>query len=231
MTVSTVPLRLKTLCREERKERLKRVDISVIEYGEDMTSKILKSPDELEYFLAGLNNASEAKKNRLLVVQDLSTHMIEKLGSTFDIEPGFFRSHIGDYVWLNTRDPQAEIPDLEAFSVKSTYFSAQYVQPRYFENPEQLEAAKAQVESFNVSRRIDHDGRFKSWSDMPGSDVGLVRSKLSLWVRPPNKKNKKEKMPWLGKVFLPKHSRLMLTKSKEFFLSIQPLFMDFHSGK
>jgi hypothetical protein len=198
MTVSTVPLRCKTLCPDERKERLKRVDISSIEYGDEMTSKELKSVDELDNFLAGLNDASEAKKNRLLVVQDLSTHMIEKLGSTFDIEPGFFRSHIGDYVWLNTRDPQAEIPDLEAFSVKSNYFSAHYVQPRYFENAQQLAAAKAQVESFNVSRRIDHDGRFKTWSDMPGSDVGLVRSKVSLWIRP----NKGEDQPWLGSVLI-----------------------------
>jgi hypothetical protein len=46
---------------------------------------------------------------------------------------------------------------------------------RYFENQNQLDQAKSQAESFNVLRRIDHDGRFKPWSDMPGSDVGLVR--------------------------------------------------------
>lgn len=142
----------------------------------------------------GTSDVAPEPEGRLLVVQDLSTYMIEKLGSTFDIEPGFFRSHIGDYVWLNTRDPQAEIPDLEAFSIKSSYFSVQYVQPRYFENQGQLEQAKSQAESFNVLRRIDHDGRFKPWSDMPGSDIGLVRSKVSLWVRP----NKSSNRGWLG---------------------------------
>jgi hypothetical protein len=121
--------------------------------------------------------------------------MNEKLGALFDIEPGFFKSHIGDYVWLNTRDPQAEIPNLEAFSKSSNYFSIQYVQPRYFETQESLKKAKAQAESFNVLRRIDHDGRFKPWSDMPGSDVGLVRSKASLWVCP----NRCEQKGWFGK--------------------------------
>ncbi len=149
-----------------------------------LSSKDLKTPDELDEFLNGLSDNEVSQKPRLIIVQDLSTSMIEKLGSALDVEPGFFRSHIGDYVWLNTRDPQAEIPDLETFSRKSSYFSVQYVQPRYFASQEELDRAKAQAESFNVLRRIDHDGRFKPWSDMPGSDVGLVRSKVSLWVRP-----------------------------------------------
>jgi hypothetical protein len=194
MTVSTVPLRSKNLPAEERHERLNRVNISVVEYGDEMTSQDLKSPEELDEFLADLSVEEKHPEGRLFIVQDLSTCMIEKLGAAFDIEPYFFRSHIGDYVWLNTRDPQAEIPDLEAFSASSNYFSVQYVQPRYFETQESLKKAKLEAESFNVLRRIDHDGRFKTWSDMSGSDVGLVRSKASLWVRPnlPNQKG------WLG---------------------------------
>ncbi|KAN0089276.1 hypothetical protein V8E51_019536 [Hyaloscypha variabilis] len=194
MTVSTVPLRCRTLTREDRHERLNRVNVSVVEYGDEMSSKDFRTPDDLDEFLESLNCEEATQKNRLLLVQDLSTCMIEKLGSAFDIEPGFFRSHIGDYTWLNTRDPQAELPDLKAFSVKSNYFSAQYVSPRYFENKDQLNAAKAQAESFNILRRVDHDGRFKDWSDMPGSDVGLVRNKVSLWVRP----NKGSDQGWLG---------------------------------
>lgn len=194
MTVGTVPLRSKNLTAEDRDERLNRVNISVVEYGDEMSSKDLKSPEELDDFLAGLRVEEEHPTGRLLVVQDLSTCMIEKLGAAFDVEPWFFRSHIGDYVWLNTRDPQAEIPDLEAFSISSNHFSVQYVQPRYFETQESLKKAKAQTEYFNVLRRIDHDGRFKPWSDMPGSDVGLVRSKASLWVRP----DRPDQKGWLG---------------------------------
>jgi hypothetical protein len=89
-----------------------------------MCSKDLRTPDELDEFLTQLGQEGATQKNRLLVVQDLSTRMIEKLGTAFDIEPGFFRTHIGDYVWLNTRDPQAEIPDLKSPSIKSNHFSA-----------------------------------------------------------------------------------------------------------
>lgn len=194
MTVSTVPLRSKNLPAEERQERLNRVNISVVEYGEEVKSQDLKSPEELDEFLSDMSVEEEEPEGRLIIVQDLSTCMIEKLGAAFDIEPYFFRSHIGDYVWLNTRDPQAEIPDLEAFSNSSNYFSVQYVQPRYFETQESLKKAKAETESFNVLRRVDHDGRFKTWSDMPGSDVGLVRSKASLWVR----SNRGWQNGWLG---------------------------------
>ncbi len=194
MTVSTIPLRSKDLLRGERQERLSHVDISVIEHGDELSSKHLKSREQLDDFLDGLKDEAESRKPRLMVVSDLSTVMIEKLGLAFDIEPGFFRSHIGDYVWLNTRDPQAEIPDLESFSQSSNYFSMQYVSPRYFENEEQLEKAKKQAEGFNVLRRVDHDGRFKSWSDKSGSDVGLVRCKMSLWVRP----KREVEEAWLG---------------------------------
>lgn len=134
------------------------MNLSVVDYGDEMCSKDLRTPDELDEFPTQLSQEGAIQKNRLLVVQDLSTRMIEKLGTAFDIEPGFFRTHIGDYVWLNTRDPQAEIPDLESSSIKSNDFSAQYVSPRYFENQDQLKAAKAQVESFNVWRSIDHMG-------------------------------------------------------------------------
>lgn len=194
MTVGTVPLRCKNLTAEERDERLNRVNISIVEYGDEMSSNELKSPDELDEFLADVSVEEKRPQGRLLIVQDLSTCMIEKLGAAFDVEPWFFRAHIGDYVWLNTRDPQAEIPSLEAFSTSSNAFSIQYVQPRYFETKESLKKAKVQTDSFNVLRRIDHDGRFKPWSDIAGSDVGLVRSKASLWVRP----NRPEQEGWLG---------------------------------
>lgn len=157
MTVSTAPLRCRDL--PDRSQRLNRVNISVLEYGNEITSRFLDSPDKLDHFLKEVTTSTHAPDGRLLVVEDLSTCMIEKLGSAFDIEPGFFRSHIGDYVWLNTRDPQAEVPDLEAPSAKSPYFSVQYVQPRYFQTKASLDRAKAQTESWNILRRIDNDGR------------------------------------------------------------------------
>lgn len=70
MTVSTVPLRCQTLTPEGRYERLNRVNISVIGCGDQMSSQDLRTPDELDEFLVGLNEDVEAQKHRLLVVQD-----------------------------------------------------------------------------------------------------------------------------------------------------------------
>jgi len=71
MTVSTVPLRSRTLTPEQRRERLNRVNISVVEYGDDMCSKDLRTPDELDEFLTQLSQEGATQKSRLLVVQDL----------------------------------------------------------------------------------------------------------------------------------------------------------------
>ena len=71
MTVSTVPLRSRTLTPEQRRERFNRVNISVVEYGDDMCSKDLRTPDELDEFLTQLSQEGATQKSRLLVVQDL----------------------------------------------------------------------------------------------------------------------------------------------------------------
>ena len=89
MTVSTVPLRYSDLSAAERQERANRVNISVVEYGDELSSTNLKTPDELDEFLSCLSDSEVSQKSRLILVQDLSTCMIEKLGAAFDIEPGF----------------------------------------------------------------------------------------------------------------------------------------------
>ena len=73
MTVSTVPLRCRTLTPDDRHERLNRVSISVVEYGDEMSSKDLRTADELDEFLGNLSQEGAAQRHRLLVVQDLST--------------------------------------------------------------------------------------------------------------------------------------------------------------
>jgi hypothetical protein len=74
MTASTVPLRFKDLNTRERQKRLNRVNVSVLEYGEEISSRDLTSPGELEDFLEEVKKSKEPT-GRLLVVQDLSTCM------------------------------------------------------------------------------------------------------------------------------------------------------------
>lgn len=72
-----------------------------------------------------------------------------------------------------------------------------YVQPRFFENDHSVKAAKAELASFNVLRRIDLEGSAisgtENWWDGTGGVVGLIRHKASLWVRPD-----KGNDAWLG---------------------------------
>ena len=49
---------------------------------------------------------------RIFIVEDLSRDVIEAFGAQYDINPLFFRSHILDFLWYNTRDPWAELQDL-----------------------------------------------------------------------------------------------------------------------
>jgi hypothetical protein len=55
-------------------------------------------------------------------------------------------------------------------------------------------------------RRIDRDGKPEPWPDLPDSDVGLVRSKMSLWIRP----NKPNESGWLGTSFIGQKTLLLL---------------------
>ena len=122
---------------------------------------------------------------RLYVVEDLSSDVIEALGAKFDIDPHFFRGQISDYMWHNPRDPWAELPTLDVLSRHRPYACTPYFQPRYFRDSASLTRAKGEAGAFNVLRRIDSNHRWEGREDFdqPGSEIGLVRSKMSCWIR------------------------------------------------
>lgn len=134
--------------------------------------------------LNGLANTHDEVKARLFVIEDLSADVIEALGARFDVDPLFFRGHISDYMWHNTRDPWVELPDLDIMSRKRSYMHVRYVQTRYFRSEDSLRRARWEAGGFNVLRRVDKDGNWVPDVDIPNSDVGLVRSKTSIWIRP-----------------------------------------------
>ena len=72
--------------------------------------------------------------------------------------------------------------------------SFRYFQPRYFSDKTSIEGAKREAGSFNVLRRIEFDNTNKVWADAAGSDIGLVRSSTTLWIRP----NETQSQAWLG---------------------------------
>ncbi|KAL8850303.1 MAG: hypothetical protein Q9221_004718 [Calogaya cf. arnoldii] len=127
---------------------------------------------------------NEGLVSRLFVVEDLSRDVIETLGLHLDIDPMFFRGHISDYAWYNNRDPWTELPDIDLVARNRSFFHVRYSNTRYFRDPKSYSLARIEAGGFNVLRRINRDGNWAHGADIPGSDVGMVRTKISFWVKP-----------------------------------------------
>lgn len=88
---------------QNRLERFERANICVLEYARqkaEVGKTSITTAIGLEEYLSR-DHDDPSVGLRLFVVEDLSRGVIEALGSTFDIDPSFFREHIVDYVWYN----------------------------------------------------------------------------------------------------------------------------------
>ena len=107
--------------------------------------------------------------------------MIELLGKHLDIEPAFFREHIVDYAWYNTRDRWVDPPNLNMVTRRNRWVSIRFVTARYFETTESFQEGFKEAECFNVLRRPDDDQNNKSVWDDEKAIVGITRTKASFW--------------------------------------------------
>lgn len=191
---STVPIKQRSLRPEDREERLSRVRVAIIDLvpGRDVEVQILES---LEALIDALSRPwADVEGNvRLIVVEDLSTPVIEFLGHQFNIDPSFFRAHISDYTWFNICDPWVEVPVLPSRARSSAFFTLRHVRPYYFRNEESARRGRRRAGGFNVLRRIDCD-KTNAWADTPGGSVGSVRAKTSCYIRPQEEAGQ----GWLG---------------------------------
>ena len=186
MKVTTAPSKQKFLNDQDRREKAERTKVAMLTFE---PNAVVRRDD-----FSNISNLSVALKEslikhndvhaRLFVVEDLSRDVIEALGARFDVDPLFFRGHISDYMWHNTRDPWVELPDLDIMSRNRSFLHVRYVQTRYFRSEDSLGRAKWEAGGFNVLRRVDKDGNWVPNVDIPKSDIGLVRSRTSLWIRP-----------------------------------------------
>jgi hypothetical protein len=189
MEVSTTPLRWKFLRHNvaERRERLNRTNVACLDFlpsGEAIRTDF-KSAGKLKAALSegGVKNDCENVHLRLFVVEDLSRHVIETLGTKFDLDPAFFREHIDDYSWYNTRDRWMDPPNLDVDRKQQNWFQLRFVRPRYFRTRESFERARAESNEFNVLRRPDDDQNHMAILDAKGAIVGLSRTRVSFWFR------------------------------------------------
>ncbi|KAF2167750.1 hypothetical protein M409DRAFT_65858 [Zasmidium cellare ATCC 36951] len=173
----------------ERANRAKRVNVSVIDYTNNEAK--LRDFDDAAQLKEGLDAAPQSTEHaqvRLIVAEDLSRDLVDTLGSYYDIDPLFFLSHIGDYLFHNTRDPWAELPSLDLEARQRPHFCLQSLRGRYFGNETDFEKAEFESGTFNVLRRLDSDRSRKRLQDglldRKNASVVLTRSKTSLWVKP-----------------------------------------------
>ncbi|KAJ9639919.1 hypothetical protein H2199_006152 [Coniosporium tulheliwenetii] len=120
---------------------------------------------------------------KLFVVEDLSRDVIELLGARFDIEPAFFREHIFDYAWCNTRDPWVDPPNLNVVARSQNWLQLRFVRARYFKTTELFEKGRKEAEKFNIQRRPDDDENNKAYWDEEGAIVGITRTRASFWTK------------------------------------------------
>jgi hypothetical protein len=176
---------------ENRDERAARCKVCVMDFEQDQPEASWSIHDQTENLRHALEKPPEdpeRRPDRLLIMEDLSRDVVELLGAKYDIDPLFFISHIGDYLFHNTRDRWVELPDLDIVARERSHFTLQYLRARYFKTQDSFLKAERESGGFNVLRRLDSDRSRRRLQntllDLPGASVTLTRAKMSLWVRP-----------------------------------------------
>ncbi|KAL9580933.1 MAG: hypothetical protein Q9212_004194 [Teloschistes hypoglaucus] len=183
MRVTTSPPLWRFLSQAESTERASRIKAAMLVIYSHTTER--HDVTDLEHLKQLLRIEDEPRKGviaRLFIVEDLSRDLIEILGSHLDVDPTFFRGHISDYTWYNTRDPWIEVPDMNILTRQRSHFNIRYAQIRYFRTSRSFKKARAESTMFNVLRRVDRDGNRDTKEDAYLPDIGVVRSKMSFWV-------------------------------------------------
>ncbi|KAK3617483.1 hypothetical protein LTR56_025246 [Elasticomyces elasticus] len=192
MEVSCAPPKWKFIekCPTNRARRAAKCNVCVLDYedGKPVRKATFTNTANLDAHLEAPSPSAAKPPIRLIISEDISRDVVECLGSKYDIDPLFFRSHIGDYLFHNTRDPWVEVPDLDVDARQRCHFHVQHLRARYFETDECFKIAERESGSFNVLRRLDSDRSRKllqnTLLDLSGASVTLTRTKTSLWVKP-----------------------------------------------
>lgn len=173
---------------EDAIERSSRTNIAILDFnsgGQVQKPVYCKNTTDLKTQLENEQDKANDVIARLFIVEDLSRDVIEILGARFDIDPRFFRGQISDFLWHNPRDPWTELSTLDMITRKRSFFNIPYFQARYFQDQTSIQQARKQADAFNVMRRMDSNFPWEGTKefDKIKSEIALVRSKISLWVR------------------------------------------------
>ncbi|KAL8881215.1 MAG: hypothetical protein Q9198_001537 [Flavoplaca austrocitrina] len=189
MESSTAPKRASLLPPSDLLRRQGVVNVGVVDFTDPhaITTQRCGNIGQLLEQL-GTAHGVNGRARRLFVVEDLSKPVIEALGSTFDIDPRFFRDHLEDHTWYNITDDWVELPVLRSRFQNRPFMTYRYLESRFFDNEEQAQHGRERIGKWNVLRRLDFQGQVKSginaWWEPSPRRVGLLRRKVSIWTKP-----------------------------------------------
>jgi len=190
MEVGTTPLRWPDIKRnpQEGKRRAAKTTLICMENGEEGSLRItpLMDDDGLKDFLNPPVQTSSpqslrapAQSLRVFHVEDLSSRVIQNLGSRFDMDPFFFRDHIQDETLGSGMQPRPR--DLSATAKRRTWFGVQNVRLRHHPWTSSYRRARLESNDYNVSRRLEDAGRH--WQDhQDQSVVSITRTRTTIWI-------------------------------------------------
>ncbi len=188
MEFSTAPKRASLLPPSDLLKRQGVVNVGVVDFT-DPHAITTEKCGNIRQLLGQLETAYGANgvARHLFVVEDLSTPVIEALGSAFDLDPRFFRDHLEDHTWYNITDDWVELPVLRSRFQNRPFMTYRYLEPRFFDNQDQAQHARERTGTWNVLRRLDFQGQPKAginrWWEPSPRRVGLLRGKVSIYTK------------------------------------------------
>ena len=159
--------------------------ITSLEFSSESDSPSQRSldPDNLASEICKATREGEDLCGRLLIVEDLSNHVLETLGSLLKIDPLFFASHV-DTFQIDMATTRPSTVTLPSTTHSQNFLNLHYHRVVEFEN---LESRQVLHRDMNVPRKVKILPRAK------GSNIGLVRHCCSIL------KTEGRDGRWLGK--------------------------------
>lgn len=181
-----MPIKKKLLSDDDYRERYFRTNVTIIDYSQSsgLSVRSITDANELESALDPAQWRDERGSMRFIIALDLSSTVIETLGSRYDVDPRLFRSHLNDYQWFHIRDPWYDAPPFMSETSQLPFFFVRYSRLYYMSDKNSVEQLDADIGRFNVLRSVQID-RMGSWTEPEDSSVGSVRTTMAFWERPP----------------------------------------------
>ena len=145
--------------------------------------------DSLSSLLHGTVKENDDFCGRILIVDDISSHVLETLGSILDIDPLFFASHI-DTFRIDVSTTRPSTVTLPSTTRSQNFVNFHYHRVVEFEN---LESRQVLHRDMNVPRKV------KILPRLEGINIGLVRHCCSIL------KTHGRDGSWLGRGILMDH--------------------------